>query len=426
MTFCSEGYYLIYSPYFDRKICQNNNTAIIEEKILPYDKYNEVKEKVTVINGICQKLNFYTPDGKTCFQCDDEFVGIPGCKGGCSFSPKRNQSLKCEGECKEGYIESSKGNCSLCYEINKGCHECHYENEYPLNYSGIKRQRRFVCDYCEEGYAKSSEGECFDCNNLKIEKCSACYIDPNNKDNYICAKCLDNYFINENGKCEKCDPEHFKGINKNKCFSCSDTLNGGIENCLFCSSDGSRVICNQCVFGYLLLMNNNSCLSLVNDELQDFQDCNQLTMINNKFVCTKCYFIYPLIRTKNNETKCAYLPTVYDNYFDEIYEYYFSLSHDDNYTSQEFQYYRDNDIFYQKYKNYGYCQEAKNIGTEDNPLYTCTKCYEEYYENHPLVKITEENSNVSHCISPYLNKNLKKCASATYKIKDGKEIYSCI
>ena len=62
-----------------------------------------------------------------------------GCKGGCNFSLKRNKTLKCVGACKSGYIESSEGICSSCYSINKGCHECHYESEYPLNYKGIKR-----------------------------------------------------------------------------------------------------------------------------------------------------------------------------------------------------------------------------------------------------------------------------------------------
>ena len=104
---------------------------------------------------------------------------------------------------------------------------------------------------------------------------------------------MDDYFVNEKGFCQKCDTDQFKGINKNKCFSCSDTLNGGIDNCLYCSSDGIKVECKQCYFGYILLTNNNTCLNIFkNHQLQNFQSCDQLTLINNKLVCTKCFLIY--------------------------------------------------------------------------------------------------------------------------------------
>ena len=64
---------------------------------------------------------------------------MPGCKGGCNYSLKRNALLKCDGECKKGYIESSKGICSKCNSVNPGCHECKYENadKYPDDYKGI-------------------------------------------------------------------------------------------------------------------------------------------------------------------------------------------------------------------------------------------------------------------------------------------------
>jgi hypothetical protein len=36
---------------------------------------------------------------------------MPGCAGECNFSLYRNRLILCEGECKEGYIETSKGIC---------------------------------------------------------------------------------------------------------------------------------------------------------------------------------------------------------------------------------------------------------------------------------------------------------------------------
>ena len=44
--------------------------------------------------------------------------------------PRRNDIIKCQGECKTGYIEASEGVCASCDSINEGCYECHYETEY--------------------------------------------------------------------------------------------------------------------------------------------------------------------------------------------------------------------------------------------------------------------------------------------------------
>ena len=222
---------------------------------------------------------------------------MPGCKGGCNFSLKRNNPLKCEGECKTGYIESSEGICSPCGAISKGCHECHYDTEYPSEYKGIKRLRRFVCDYCEEGFIQSLSGECLDCNDLGLPDCTKCEVDPKDNNNYICTKCLENFFVNEEGQCETCNAHHFKGITKNKCIECNNTLEGGIDNCPYCEYDGEKVVCNQCLPGYILLISNNSCLEIIkNIELQNIRNCVKLSMENNKLVCIKCKSQYSLIR----------------------------------------------------------------------------------------------------------------------------------
>jgi hypothetical protein len=41
------------------------------------------------------------------------------------------------------------------------------------------------------------------------------------------------------------------------------------------------------------------------------------------------------------------------------------------------------------------------------------------------VKITEENSKQNYCVYYYSHNDLQNCAEATYKIKNGKEIYNC-
>ena len=98
---------------------------------------------------------------------------MPGCKGECSFSTDRYNMISCESECKEGYIESSKGICKTCNLINEGCKQCHYENDYPIDYIGIKKSRRFQCDYCDEGYLLTKEGKCITCQYL-FWRCEEC------------------------------------------------------------------------------------------------------------------------------------------------------------------------------------------------------------------------------------------------------------
>ena len=157
-TKCSKMYISIYDKFFDRIICQNIKGAIIKEKEISYEIFKNVEDKVISNNGTCENEYLFTPDGEYCYKCNDELVGMPGCKGGCSFSLERFKPLRCKGECETGYIESTEGICSPCTLVNKGCHECHYEAEYPIEYKGIKRKRRFVCDDCEEGFMQLSSG----------------------------------------------------------------------------------------------------------------------------------------------------------------------------------------------------------------------------------------------------------------------------
>ena len=422
-------YISIYDKFFDRIICQNIKGDVIKENEISYEIFKTVKDKITANNGTCENEYLFTPDGEYCYKCNDELVGMPGCKGGCSFSLERNKPLRCKGECETGYIESYEGICSPCTLINKGCHECHYEAEYPIEYKGIKRKRRFVCDDCEEGFMQLSSGECLDCIDLGLTECSKCKIDPNNDFNYICIQCSENFFVNKEGICETCDDYHFKGINKNECIECGNTLEGGIDNCLFCDSIGEKTKCKLCLPGYLLLTNNNSCLEIVkNKELQYFGNCEQLTMEKNKLICSKCKKEYSLIK-KNNIKECAYIPALYDAKLSKGYEYHIYSITKKIMSEYDFNIFKDTDYIYNKIKDFYPCQEAENLATEENPLYSCTKCYEylgKKIDYRSPVRITEENSRVSYCIDPKNHDELKNCTEATYKIKNGKEIYNCI
>lgn len=130
-----------------------------------------------------------------------------------------------------------------CETINEGCLECSYDEDiknYPENYYGIKRKRRFLCKNCAVGY-KEYNGWCFSCSSL-FSHCEDCEEDINTK-NYKCTKCSKPYFINKYGYCEQCIVT--KAILNNKCIECGDDNNGGVKNCVFCQEKENRIYCKQ-------------------------------------------------------------------------------------------------------------------------------------------------------------------------------------
>ena len=134
-TSCSINYLPYYSEFYGRYICQNIFNEIKKSKVINLEKYKSY-DKIDAINGLCPNNTYFTPDGKYCYKCNKD---IHGCKSQCSFSLERNNAIKCLDGCIDGFIETSEGECQPCYNINRGCLKCHYD-EYPIDYSGIKRR----------------------------------------------------------------------------------------------------------------------------------------------------------------------------------------------------------------------------------------------------------------------------------------------
>ena len=423
---CSNYFLPYYSQFFERKICQDVFGDIITEKNISLEQFENV-ENFPALNDFCDNYNYFTPDGENCYSCNDKNVGMIGCNGKCSFSLKRNNSLKCLNTCKEGYIEISEGICEKCDSVEYGCDLCHYEDHYPSNYLGIKRKRNFVCDSCKDGLNKLTNGKCSSCMNYGLYGCEECEI-SNTK--YICKKCIEGYYLN-NGDCHYCNLYNLF-INNNTCISCDNFDEGGIDGCLYCEKRDSKVICQICNEGYILMKNNYTCLKISeNIDLQKFENCEQLDFDNNKkLYCSKCKQGFSLLK-ENNEEKCIYIPILYElnytdfqNYFDSYFSYLYN-----KYPYTLYNNYDDDDYYYyQKYPNYP-CQEAINVGTLEKPIYSCTKCYQYFefdksYEIEFTNIITEKN-NVSYCVFQSKTK-LYDCLEAIIKTKNGTEKYDCI
>ena len=416
---CTQNYLPYKSKFFGRYICQNIYQNIIKNKTFIFENNLDV-EKTPAINGGCEKKNLFTPDGENCYECNNKFFGMPGCKGECSFSLERNDVIKCETDCKEGYIESSEGVCELCNNVNQGCYQCHYEEEYPNNYIGIKRKRRFVCDFCEDDYIKKNE-ECLHCSYF-INGCEKCEFLNND---LKCKKCFFDYYLTDEGICNYCG-ENNQFIKDSKCIQCNDTKNGGIEGCQYCEINSTKTFCRLCQEGYILLSNDNTCLKISeNKELELFDKCEQITLDKkNEIHCSRCKNHELTLLKENSGEKCTYLPTLSADYDRDYYNRlkYDILIYDVDYI---YDYYYYNNI----YIRFSPCLEAINLGTEEKPLYSCSKCYNIYelnkIYNNEYTLIEEEKTNISYCIYSYYVYSLQNCSEAKLKIKGRTIKYSC-
>ena len=341
-TNCSYGFIPYYSRYFKRRICQYIFDDIFKENnIFDSTAFDDV-ENVTTDNGLCDN-KLFSPDGEHCFACNNREVGMVGCKKSCTFSTKRNNVLECEEEgCKTGYLEKSKGLCEPCESVNKGCIECHYENNYLDNYLGFKRERRFVCDQCDYGYIRSEDGTCHNCSVIGLSNCERCERSQAKDNDLVCYQCFEGYFVNNDGECEKCYENEVRG-KSNTCINCNDVEEGGIEGCKTCDSNDGKISCKQCDNGYILLENNKTCLKISeNINLEKITNCEEVTLnSNNKFYCNKCKQNYILLK-EEEDIKCVSVKFI-------------STTHS-----------ALNSL----------CQESINLGTEIKPIYSCTKCKE--------------------------------------------------
>lgn len=429
---CLDNYIPYYSKFYGRKICQNINGEIEKEKNISLKNLLRLYEEDLEEECKNNKENIYcfTPDGSHYIDCK-----ALGCDGPCEFSLKKDNIIECKKTCDSDLFktEISKGICKSCEIINKGCSSCSYENEYPDGYFGIKRKRRFVCNDCEQNYFKSKFNKCFLCPDL-LPNCEECKYDEENNDEYVCTKCSEGYYLDENGNCIDCKENRFLG-NKGKCVNCDNTNEGGILGCSLCKKSNNKIICQLCKLGYILIKNMNACIPMSsNNELKNFGFCEQLTLDNDKYYCSKCKFQFSLI-IEDNQIKCKYIPSLFDFFYpyynDEKLTYYKKMLPLLFYEHFSFEEYYQFFIFEEnEYLNYP-CQEAINLETIDknNPIYSCTKCYtfSENNENDDIfTEIIDVKNNINFCIYRDYIEQLANCKQAENLTNITQENYTCI
>ena len=216
-TKCSFKYIPYYSNYYERNICQNLENSLIKERY-SYSIYyiDNIKAK----NGVCNKGNYFTRDGEYCYKCDHESVGMPGCKGSCSYSNKTDNSLKCTSECKTGYNNNDNYICTQC------------EENYFINEKG-------KCEICDDAHFKGIN-KCIKCGNTAEGGIDNCLYCKSNGEKAICLQCLSNYILSET---------------ENKCLLIAK--NKELENFIKCdvlTKENNKYSCSKCKIGYTLTM----------------------------------------------------------------------------------------------------------------------------------------------------------------------------
>ena len=392
---CSRDYILYKSKFYDRNICQNINSDIKRTNMYDFCNYSMLEiDSIKAENGECKNKKLFTPDNINCYECKSKNVGMPGCKGKCTFSLKRENPLECEDNgCKTGYIEITKGICETCNKANEGCIECHYDNNYPINYKGIKRKRRFVCDLCQDGYLLSNDGKCYDCYDYGLYGCIRCELDKNKYNEVICSQCYPGYFVAEDGSCIACYDNKVR-VKGNKCSFCNNTEYGGIEGCISCKSNNYTILgCEKCAKGFILFEKNKTCLKISdNSELENYPNCQILVSNNNKLECSVCANSYTKLN-ENNEDKCISSDKI--------------VVHNTKFNK--------------------YCEIYINKGTKVNPNYSCQKCLDSKfldYENQKLIKFIFKLNGTSFC-DLYSNYDIGMCKEATIIEKENGIEYNC-
>ena len=108
-----------------------------------------------------------------------------------------------------------------------------------------------------------------------------------------------------------------------------------------------------------------------NKELEQFNSCLEIKLVEGKLICSRCKPQFSQIKI-GNELKCVYTPTLYDSNFKGYYyiNYIKQLNLDmGNVTN----FIKNNYLFRQT--QFLPCKESINLGSSENPLYSCTKCY---------------------------------------------------
>ncbi|EAR82776.1 leishmanolysin family protein (macronuclear) [Tetrahymena thermophila SB210] len=218
----------------------------------PYKQYGDKSTgNCTLCSSNCSSC--YGPSPNECLSCKE------------GYSLQRNQcvDLTCHPSCQQcsGPYSNQCTSCSAGYYLDsrKTCQPCQHPCENCYNSAS-------ECTSCGEGYEMDKfSGKCvsiYTCDSSCLE-CSA-YRDPTK-----CTSCRDGFFLNDYGRCQKCDESCATcSERENKCIKCSDgweydayyqrCIMNCHKSCDTCTVRDDPTACKRCAFNYI--MQNKLCV----------------------------------------------------------------------------------------------------------------------------------------------------------------------
>ena len=395
----------------------------------------------------CEDKYFPLFDGLICVKCNDQKYGNEGCEGKCDGSNYlATKNIICEENgCKESYY-NIMGICTPCSFGSDYCAKCQYINN------------KFKCLECTNKSYRVSEqsGKCELCS---IPNCEICYF-PDNSNKAQCNKCYPDYYINEEKTCSRCYRSIYNG---ESCYYCPDK-----ENC-YCADGYTKDNSNNCVkcpstcsnCKYIITSNTLECSSCISGYLMDsYKNCENCgnncasCYLENDLIpkCTKCKDGYIFdehkkctIKCPNNCSSCFYKneTLLCDNCFSSYYvmnkeNYCISCYQDEEIGGKGCNYCHyipstKTNICESCYSNYIYitndkvcreptkiklsedCTHAQNLGTKENPKYSCTTCKSNIpiYNKEGIMNCYPRNGVLQYCQNGIIdeegNLNCTKC-----------------
>ena len=275
--------------------------------------YVPINGQCVAANGVQDKCKAAddSASNQVCGKClSTTFMYKGGCydstvpPGNVICSEAGSTAGQCE-TCADGYFKNSGASptSDSCSECDPTCLTCSATGE-----SG--------CTACTEGthvlgVAGNGPGKCVSCGDASgstwkgVANCAKCDKPVNENTPAVCTECTGDLYLKTVGSTTSCVTDCGEGFfattvsGVKKCVSCSDTGNGGIENCAKCSLTasparaGAAVTCTECTSNKLSPL-GDACLAT----------CPAGTYDDNN-VCKPCHVSCAECNSNANQDSCT-------------------------------------------------------------------------------------------------------------------------
>lgn len=343
-------------------------------EICKFIKNNDYNEKL--VCSICKPGYYLNSEGK-CIT----YVNYLKLKTNCqSYFYQINQISFCFNQ---------RGDYSLYYYFNEYFKIGYYNSYYSLLYNAqsycIEKNSTYIRDYSGYSYNKYSYKEYQ--NITKNYNLNLPII--NSQIETKCIECLDGYYLNSKGSCEKMTMEN---------CSILSILNNFPEQYLLCKY--------FCFYDFSNIYIEIPFVNTTNNNNETFDIYNYFNMYYYRFRENDSY-IYELLQNLDDNLKllilkshlCFSKPENTNNfqncervqYDEKSNSYKCSRCYDDEYIILDSE---TNNCRYIDFSDNYHC-DFENIGTISSPIYSCTRC--DYYRDNNYLLVNTEN-NIKYCV----------------------------